>query len=640
MGIHFFKTRTIRFQTSIRWLLATMMMMGGGQALKSQQALLINFGSASCADQNSPELAIVKNPLTANPLVLAQCGLQSQLPNFYSVFVAYNPRDNRVYVCDIRNGDSSRIWPIDIGLPASILCPPAIAAAPTYKHAYVSNNFEFDNDGNLWSIAAYNASTGTARMDQFDVASGQILRSKLLAFPTGNAPSTIFTGDITILPNGRMFAVLGNPSRLYEIIDYQEGSNPATAIFLQSVPATCFAIAYLNGALQISGTNLVNQCYAYLYTIASNTLSSLLPFQNSLAPLDNTSITPALGAAKKIVQAVLPNASTAEITYEIFVRNLGNVQLNDINVSDDLGQAFGAANVEVLSVAFSDGGNAAGLLLDPSFNGNSHTNLLLPGQQLANQTAGNSQYFFKCILRCRVSNLQHAKVYFNSAVASATINNAIDKIVVSDSSNNGDETMVDPDRDGNAGGIGENLPTPFSIRALPVKKLVTTASRKNSDVLLHWEVSLLSEGVQQFWPEFSADGQHWLHLPAVVVTDKLQQKYEQWHLAAPAGVVYYRIQQQDVSGAISFSNVAVVPAAEKKSGVRLYPNPTSGTVIVQSDVNKPMAIFIMDVSGSVLRKLYYPQGQCQLSTIGLAAGTYLLRVQQGEEVFWQRLTVL
>ena len=256
------------------------------------------------------------------------------MPDIFAVFIAYNPKNNKIYVADIRSGINTKIWVLDVGLPANISCPPVIDSMPDYAYSYVSNNFEFDNNGDLWSFSNYNDTTGQCNMDKFDVNTGTVINTRLVQFPAGNFPTAISSGDFTILPNGRMFATLGSfPSRLYEITNYSSTTTNATATFLDTLPQSCFGIAYLNGQLEITGTDFSGNCYYYKYNITTNVLDSAKSFQDGQLPIDNTSITPSLGVTKQLLNAVKINDNTADLTYEIYVKNLGNVALNNINVS-------------------------------------------------------------------------------------------------------------------------------------------------------------------------------------------------------------------------------------------------------------------------------------------------------------------
>src|SRR6185312_649099 len=205
----------------------------------AQNSLLVNFGSASCNGSGEPAFSLIKDPLTDTASNLLTCSLANQVPDIFAVFVAYNPKDNKLYAADIRDGNT-KIWVLDIGLPANITCPVNLSATPDYTYSYVSNNFEFDNNGDLWSFSGYNDTLGQCSIDKFDVTTGTVINTRIVQFPEGNFPTSISSGDITILPNGRMFATLGSfPSKLYEIKNYNTTTN-ATAIFLDSLPQSCF----------------------------------------------------------------------------------------------------------------------------------------------------------------------------------------------------------------------------------------------------------------------------------------------------------------------------------------------------------------------------------------------------------------
>lgn len=623
-------------------MMASLLWMALPTVLRSQQSILVNFGSAACTNSTSPSFSLIRQPFGPTPVVLAQCDMKAQLPDYFSVFIAYNPKDNKLYVCDNRNGLQSKIWRIDAGLPTHIACPASISLSPTFTHSYISNNFEFDNNGDLWSLAAYDVATGQCRMDKFDEETGAIINTRVLQFPAGNFPTSIYSGDITILPNGRMFATLGsNPSRLYEILNYSNTSGNASAVFLQTLPLNCYGIAYLNGELEITGSNLVNDCYYYRYSIADNTLSAALPFQNGQAPIDNTSLTPTLGTTKQLLQSSLVNATTADLTYEVFIRNMGNVILNDINIEENLEDAFGVGNVSNVSIEFAPGGNPAGLVLSPSFNGVSQTWMFNTGQSLPNQTTG-SNYFARILLRCRVSNLQPAKVYLNNVIGRATINNEVDRINISDSSNNGPSTAIDPNNDGNPTGIGENTPTPFSLGVLPVKFLQVQAIRQNRDALLKWEIAVPANGAAYFLPQYSTDGVNWVALEKMPVADIQLRNYQAMHTNAPSGSVYYRILQADVDGKTIYSPVVMLNALGSQSNVMLYPNPVKqgAGVHINGMGIAPANLYLRDANGRLLRNVSIAGSNYQMSTNGLPAGVYYLQIKTAAGVSTQKLTIV
>ena len=505
----------------------------------AQNSLLVNFGTVSCTAGGEPAFSFIKDPLSVSPSPLITCSLASQLPDIFAVFIAYNPKNNKIYVADIRSGIDTKIWVLDVGLPANISCPPVIDTLPDYAYSYVSNNFEFDNNGDLWSFSKYNDTAGQCSMDKFDVNSGTVISTRLVQFPAGNFPTSITSGDFTILPNGRMFATLGSfPSKLYEITNYSSTTTNATATFLGTLPQNCFGIAYLNGQLEITGSDFSGNCYYYGFNITTNVLDSAKNFQNGELPIDNTSITPSLAATKQLLNAVKINDNTADLTFGIYVKNLGNVALNNINVTDSLAVVFGAGNVSGITVAFVPGGNTAGLALNPSYNGSTNNDLLLAGQNLANRISDHTDYFFKLRLGFRVTNLDPAKVYLNSAIGSATIGSSgsLSFISVSDSSNNGPQEVADPNNNGNAGEPGENIPTPFNFSALPVRFISLTASLAGkTSSLVQWIVATPTVNSDKFEVEYSADGRNWSSIGNVKISNANQGSYRFLHNNIPGG---------------------------------------------------------------------------------------------------------
>ena len=616
-------------------------LIGLASIVQAQFSSLINFGSTGCTS-TPPSFSIIRNPLTASPSVLTTCNMATQLPDYFSVFIAYNPKDNQIYVADIRDGINTKIWKMDMGLPGNIVCP-TIPTAPNYSYTYVSNNFEFDNNGDLWSFSNYNVTTGRCNIDKFDVNTGNVLSSKVLQFPAGNFPTAITSGDLTILPNGRMFATLGAfPSRLYEITNYSTPGGTATAIFLQTLPLPCYGIAYLNGELEVTGTDLFSTCYYYRYNISANTLSAGIPFQNNQLPIDNSSFTPSLGVTKRLVAATRINGNTADLVYELYARNLGNMILNNVNISEKLGDVFGAANISNVSIAFEAGGNPANLVLNPSYNGTSEPAMLAPNQNLRNQTATNLDYFVKLRISLRVTNLNTTTTYFNSAIATATIGSTTNgtRVLVTDSSNNGTEVVVDPNNNGNATEFGENIPTPFNFGAIPVRFIGVQAQRllgralgETQLVRVSWQVATPTYQADFFDVEFSLDGVRWTSISRVPITDNLRGRFEYTHHQVPDARLLYRIRQVDLDGRYIYSPIAIVGPRQSTAQVQLFPNPARDwiQVLIPASANRVVPVRCLDAAGRVVKQWSLTGGSHQLPISGWPAGTYWMEIRMEEK---------
>jgi hypothetical protein len=610
----------------------------------AQNSVLVNFGSSSCNSSSVPSFSLIKNPITAGTALITNCSMSSQLPDFYSVFVAYNPKNNKLYIADVRSGIDTKIWVLDIGLPTNINCPISIPVTPTYSYNYVSNNFEFDNNGDLWSLSNFNSTNGTCNLEKFDVNTGQIINTRVLQFPVGNFPNTISSGDVCILPNGRMFATLGSgPSRLYEIINYN-GTTAATSNYLGTLPKDCYGIAFINGILELTGNDFIGSCYYFEYDIATGVLGPQKTFQVGNSPIDNTSFTPAIGCTKRLLNSTFINATTADLTYEVYAENMGNVILNNINVSDDLAAAFGATNVSNVSVNFITGSNTAGLVLNAAYNGITNKNLLLPGQNLPNKLFNNKNFYFKALIKCRASNLTPNTIYLNRAISTANIGATgnLSFVNVTDSSNNGDSTLVDPNLNGNAGNIGENNPTPFSLGIVPVKFIGVSAAYDNTNnVLVSWQVATPTTNAHFFEVEYSLNGLNWQTLQQLSITSPTTSGYQFSHNNVPLGKLFYRIKQVDVDGKFIYSNTVFV-RRKGNQGFYIYPNPANTVINIQTDLNnagEKGSIILFDATGRKIVQANLQNAFTQIYVADLPNGTYILQLINDNEVISKKITV-
>ena len=442
-----------------------------------------------------------------------------------------------------------------------------------------------------------------------------------------------------------MFAVLGNGTcRLYEITNYRTVGGIATATYLTTMPKDCYGIAYLNGLLEITGMDFGTNCYYYDYNIAANTLGTEKTFQNGQAPIDNASLTPSVGCTKRLLSSTKINDNTADLVYEVYLENLGNVILNNINLTDDLNATFGAGNVSNVSVAFVPGFNAGNLLLNPFFNGTTNTSVLITGQNLKNKVLNNSDYYFKVQISCRATNLNNTTIYLNSAIAKADIGSSsqLSTVAVSDSSNNGDFIILDPNQNGNAGDAGENLPTPFNFSVLPVRFINASATLLNQhEELVKWQVATPMENAASFEIELSVDGRNWNKAGALTIDNLSKGNWQFTHTNIPTGNLYYRIKQIDRNGSYTYSRIVLLKNNIKGGGYVIYPNPANNYIVISSgyDAVNKATVQLYDATGRLLLNKTITSSNEEINTSQYPRGTYMLRIVNDEEVVSYKVVV-
>ena len=613
------------------------------QIANAQKSVLVNFGGVECKNSDRANISFIKNPFDIFPSAVASCNLQAQLPDFFDSYTSYNPKDNKVYVADVRTG-VTKLWALDLGLPGGISCPASISVSPTSSYNYVANNFEFDNNGNIRSFSNFNVALATCDLKKVDISNGQVLDSIPVIFPPAYVPNTISSGDICILPNGRMFAILGDgPSYLYEILNYT-GTGPAVASYLATTPKICFGIAYINGFLEISGSNLNRDCYFYDYNLTYSFLGTEKPFQIGNSPIDNTSITPAIGCASRLLNQNRVSSNAYDLTYEIYVENMGNVVMNHIQLTNDLGAIFGAGNISNIQTSFVSGANTNGLTLNSSFNGTTVNTLLNSNQNIPNKTFGSTNHFLKILLQFRVSNILLNTLYLNSAICKADIgsNNANTLIEVTDSSNNGDYSYIDLNLNGRSNESSENVPTPFVSGALPVKFLNIAAQMiDKASSKIQWQVATPIVNGSYFDVEYSYDSREWRNLKTIAITDVNKGNYECNHLNASANILFYRIKQTDNDAVFYYSKVVVLKNNAADNNYAVYPNPVKNILrIVSSNekMNSSNAI-LLDLSGRILIKQNLNSFVEEINTSDLPNGNYLLKITDEQKTTTKKIII-
>ncbi|MEQ9550844.1 MAG: hypothetical protein RIM23_14665 [Coleofasciculus sp. G3-WIS-01] len=177
--------------------------------------------------------------------------------------------------------------------------------------------------------------------------------------------------------------------------------------------------------------------------------------ENDRTPLNFNNIpdNPVIGVAKGVNSIIRLGDNRFRITYDLLVENLGNVNLNNVALTENLDDTFGAGTFTVTSVT------SPTLTTNQIYDGSNNLNLLAPGNTLAvGRTAE-----VRLVIDVSPPNLNQN--YINQVEATGT---SPDGVPVNDLSNNGVPTEdngleTDPNNNGNPNEPGENNPTPVNF---------------------------------------------------------------------------------------------------------------------------------------------------------------------------------
>ncbi|WP_162910482.1 T9SS type A sorting domain-containing protein [Hymenobacter oligotrophus] len=168
-----------------------------------------------------------------------------------------------------------------------------------------------------------------------------------------------------------------------------------------------------------------------------------------------------------------------------------------------------------------------------------------------------------------------------------------------------------------ASAVGANNPLPVELTAF-------TAARQQQHVLLRWQTA---QELNSAWFEVqrSTDGSRFVGVGRVAAAGQSAglREYRLLDADAPAGRLYYRMQQFDTDGKSTFSPVVTV-AAQRPLTVGVYPNPASEVL----HIDAPGAAVRWQVRNHLgqVRLQGSAAGPTAIKISNLPAGVYFLHV--------------
>ena len=162
---------------------------------------------------------------------------------------------------------------------------------------------------------------------------------------------------------------------------------------------------------------------------------------------------------------------------------------------------------------------------------------------------------------------------------------------------------------------------------LPVKLVYFEGKAENEGVALRWKTASEKNNAR-FEVEYSAhDTRHFQEIGSVAGhgTTSSENEYELFHLHPEPGTNYYRLKQVDFDGKYEYSNIIEVSVGGENATVDIFPNPTTGAVLIKGTAQEGTAT-VSDMAG----KLILTQNLAERNLIDLTEqpnGMYLIEVQ-------------
>ncbi|HMU58903.1 MAG TPA: hypothetical protein PKD42_11580, partial [Chitinophagaceae bacterium] len=408
-------------------------------------------------------------------LRVGSSSLSNYNQRFTSVYasISYNPADHHIYY--LWTATSSTAFSGSGTIPRTYIwrwpvATQPISSVPTSSRLDTLCSFPadllgvaFDNNGNSYVIEFTSSAPYKGMLRSINFSTRTMGVADTLALTGGATIYASGSGDVAMTPSGQMFFVVDNKMFTPNYQSYTGTGANLTCTYIDSVRGTpsglnFVGLTYANGETlaAFSGTSGSLSCPFYeIDPLNPSSLYSVTKTGTVYSASDMASVISGVGTAKRLV-SVNPTGTPNQydVVYDVYIRNYGNTDITNVQVTDDLTAINGAANVSNVTTSFIS--NPAGLVRNTSFNGNSNKNLLNGTGTLPNYPVANNN----CTIRisCRLSNILNGVVYYNSAVATAVGYNSQS---LRDSSANGN--LPDLNQNDKPDDAGESTPTPLLV---------------------------------------------------------------------------------------------------------------------------------------------------------------------------------
>lgn len=199
------------------------------------------------------------------------------------------------------------------------------------------------------------------------------------------------------------------------------------------------------------------------------------------------------------------------------------------------------------------------------------------------------------------------------------------------------ETVITTTPLGNNVQLTQGFHQKNAVNVLPVSLTLFTAVAKGNAHHLNWTTTSETNN-DYFVIERSVNDNVFLPLKSIDSKaldgnsgTELNYSYANYNIKT--GINYYRLKQFDKDGKYHYSKVVDLTAKELATHtVQLFPNPVVKDANLQiiGQLGKAAKAQIFDISGKIVAEFKIVQELSQISTNGLASGTYVLQYTDGD----------
>jgi hypothetical protein len=182
-----------------------------------------------------------------------------------------------------------------------------------------------------------------------------------------------------------------------------------------------------------------------------------------------------------------------------------------------------------------------------------------------------------------------------------------------------------------------NAPNGFSIipaSTLPVTFQSFFVNRVGANIQLNWVTS--QEINNQYYAiERSTDARSWKQLAIMpgAGSTSLTSRYSYTDKNVTDAVVYYRIRQVDLNGAVHYSAIRTVRNGNEQAVANIYAaDKQTITIDFNSDVKDNINVQLVSMNGQIIKRQHFKQASYRLTMNfpNVAPGVYVLQASDGQ----------